>query len=119
MTPAPAGQPGAPARRRRLGVLLATGPLEDDFPTVQSLLQAALADDEDASLFLMDDGVRYACDGRLAPLLLGGVDIALCASDAEAHAIDTDAAAAAGILIGSQHDHARLLRDCDRFLSFT
>jgi hypothetical protein len=39
--------------------------------------------------------------------------------DAEERGIDCQAAAAAGVIIGSQHDHARLLRDSDHFLSFT
>ena len=137
------------APRLHLGVLLATGPGEafgaaqaqgrpspsivppspakdtdatadrDDFTCVDSALRGALAQGGDASLFLMDQGVCYAADPRLLPLIAAGVDVALCASDAEAHGLDLDLAAARGILLGSQHDHARLVRDCDRFLSFT
>jgi hypothetical protein len=121
--------------RLRLGVLLATAPGEcgtpgpctpdhaaaaaDDFALVASAVQAVRSDGGDASLFLMDRGVLYAADPRLLTLLADGVDVALCATDAEAQGLDLDACAAHGILVGSQHDHARLVRDSDRFLSFT
>jgi len=145
---APAVPIAPPARRLRVAVLLAPAPGErfepvptadpadrtalptppaclpppaahDDFACVASALRSALAGGEDASLFLMDRGVLYAGDPRLLPLIAAGVDVALCATDAEAQGLDLDAAAARGILIGSQHDHARLVRDSDRFLSFT
>ena len=67
----------------------------------------------------MDDGVGYALDPRLRAFVDSGVEVALCAMDAEARGLDCQRAAAAGILVGSQHDHARLVRDSDRFLSFT
>lgn len=79
----------------------------------------AIARGEDTALFLMSEGVRYAHDPRLQPLLRAGVDVTLCAMDAEAHGLDTAAIAALGIELGSQHDHARLVRDADRFLAWT
>jgi sulfur relay (sulfurtransferase) complex TusBCD TusD component (DsrE family) len=105
--------------KRRLGILVASGPAEGDFPLIASALDGALRDGVDAALFLMDDGVGYALDARVQPFLAAGVEVALCAMDAESRSIDCQAAAAAGVIIGSQHDHARLLRDSDRFLSFT
>jgi sulfur relay (sulfurtransferase) complex TusBCD TusD component (DsrE family) len=67
----------------------------------------------------MDDGVRYALDARLQALLSVGVELTLCATDAAARALPCDELEALGVVIGSQHDHARLVRDSDRFLSFT
>ncbi|MBL9005473.1 MAG: hypothetical protein JNJ46_14560 [Myxococcales bacterium] len=134
---APASFVPLSAPRRRLAVLLATAPGErfqplppasdppshtlfaDDFACVASALRSAVAAGDDAALFLMDHGVLYATDPRLPPLLAEGIDVALCATDAEAQGLDLMAAASHGILLGSQHDHARLVRDSDRFLSFT
>lgn len=134
---APASFAPHSAPRRRLAVLLATAPgecfqplppasdpsshtpLGDDFACVASALLSAVAAGDDATLFLMDQGVLYATDSRLLPLIAEGIDVALCATDAEAQGLDLVAAASHGILLGSQHDHARLVRDSDRFLSFT
>ena len=103
----------------RLGVLLATAPEEGDFPLVQGVVEAALSAGRDVGLFLMDDGVRYALDPRLAPLLRAGVEVTACATDAEARGLPAGVIESAGVLLGSQHDHAPLVRDSDRFLSFT
>lgn len=106
-------------RRPQLGVLVATGPGEGDFPSLESALLGAAQAGEEAALFLMDDGVFYALDPRLRRFIDAGVEVSLCAMDAEARGVDCDAAAAAGVILGGQPDHARILRDCDRFLSFT
>jgi len=106
-------------RAPRIGILVATGPDAGDFALIESAVAGGLAAGADVSIFLMDAGVGYALDRRLRPLLDSGVEVALCAMDAEARGLDCQAAAAAGVVLGSQHDHARLLRDSDRFLSFT
>jgi sulfur relay (sulfurtransferase) complex TusBCD TusD component (DsrE family) len=105
--------------RSRLGLLLATAPSEGDFPVVAAAVKQALSAGRDISLFLMDDGVAYALDPRIGPLLQAGVEVTVCAMDAEAHGLSPSAIEMAGVLLGSQHDHARILRDSDRFLSFT
>ncbi|HNN94710.1 MAG TPA: hypothetical protein PKI03_20680 [Pseudomonadota bacterium] len=91
----------------------------DDLTDVCSALLAAVERGESAALFLMSRGVHYVLDPRLLALIGAGVDVSLCAMDAETERIDTDAIAALGIQLGSQHDHARLLRDADCFLSWT
>lgn len=107
------------SRRPRLGVLVATGPDEGDFPSLESALLGAAEAGEDVALFLMDAGTRYALDPRLRRFLDAGVEVSLCAMDAELRGVDCAAAEAAGVILGGQPDHARILRDCDRFLSFT
>lgn len=109
----------SPGPRPLLGVLVAAAPAEGDFPSLESALLGALQAGEDAAIFLMDDGTLYALDPRLRPFLDAGVEITLCAMDAEARGVDCDTAAATGITLGGQPDHARILRDCERFLSFT
>lgn len=103
----------------QLGVLIATGPKEGDLPALQLLIQDALRNGHDIDLFLMDAGVRYALDANLSRWMAAGVDVTLCAHDAEAQGIDTAAVAARGVVLGSQRDHARLLRRSARFYSFT
>lgn len=105
--------------RPRIGVLVASGPAEGDLAAVESAVRGALAAGADVGLFLMDDGVGYASDARLKALIDAGAEVALCAMDAEARGVSCAEAAAAGVLIGSQYDHARLLRDSEHFLSFT
>jgi sulfur relay (sulfurtransferase) complex TusBCD TusD component (DsrE family) len=104
---------------QKLGILLASAPTDGDFPVVESGIARALEHGDDVAIFLMDAGVGYALDARLAALLAAGVEVSLCAMDAEARGIDCGRAQAAGVLLGSQHDHARLVRDSDQFLSFT
>lgn len=91
----------------------------DDFACVASALLSALDAGGDASLFLMDGGVLYALDPRTQDLIAAGVDVSLCAMDAEAHGVDPHEVTRRGIVLGSQRDHARLVRDCDPFLCFT
>lgn len=103
----------------KLGILVATAPQRGDFTLFAARIEAALRDGDDVSLFLMDDGTGYAMDARVQPLLDAGVEVAMCAMDAERRGVDCVRAAAVGIVVGSQYDHARLVRDSDHFLSFT
>lgn len=103
----------------KLGILVATSPQGGDFALLSARIEAALRDGDDVSLFLMDDGTRYALDARMRKFLDAGVEVAMCAMDAERRGVDCAQAAAAGLTVGSQYDHARLLRDSDHFLSFT
>lgn len=110
-------------QNRLVAALLATHATSptgsDDFTYMQSALLAAIDRGESAALFLMSEGVRYALDPRLPPLLDVGVAVSLCAMDAEAHGLDPETISALGIELGSQHDHARLVRDAHQFLSWT
>ena len=103
----------------KLGILVATAPQAGDLPIVLSSIARALREGDDVALFLMDDGVGYALEPRVTSFIDEGLEIALCAMDAEARGLDFRRAEAAGVIIGSQYDHGRLLRDSDRFLSFT
>jgi sulfur relay (sulfurtransferase) complex TusBCD TusD component (DsrE family) len=104
---------------KQLGILVATSPRADDFALFASHVKAALERGHEVALFLMDDGTGYALDARVIALIDAGVEVAMCAMDAERRGIDCAQAEAAGVLVGSQYDHARLVRDSDRFLSFT
>lgn len=103
----------------RLGVLIASSPDEGDAPLIASAVQAALQAGDHIELFLMADGVHYALSASIAAFIAAGADVTICAMDAEAHALDPDRITAAGVTLGSQRDHAHILRRSDRFLSFT
>jgi sulfur relay (sulfurtransferase) complex TusBCD TusD component (DsrE family) len=102
-----------------LGVLVASSPAEGDAPLIESAVHGALQSGDSIELFLMGDGVAYALTASVRDFLAAGVDVTLCAMDAEARALDLQQVAAAGVTLGSQRDHARLLLRCQRFLSFT
>lgn len=103
----------------RLGVLVATSPAEGDAPLIESAVQGALQAGDSVDLFLMGEGVHYALTPSVRAFLAAGVEVTLCAMDAEALALDLAQATAAGVTLGSQRDHAQLLWRSQRFLSFT
>lgn len=69
-----------------------------------------------ASLFLMHTGVKALADARLSSLLDDGVDVTVCAMNAEAHGF---APREGGPRFGSQYDHAALVREVRRFVALT
>lgn len=103
----------------RLGVLIASSPSEGDCPLIESAVSGALLCGDSIDLFLMGDGVHYALTSSVRTFVAAGVEVTVCAMDAEAQHLDLDQAAAAGVVLGSQRDHAHLLLRSDRFLSFT
>jgi hypothetical protein len=103
----------------RVGVLIASSPTEGDAPLIESALRTALAAGDELGVFLMGDGVHYALSPLLQSFLAAGVDVTVCAMDAEALGLDLPQVAAAGVVLGSQHDHAHLLLRSQRFLAFT
>ena len=62
----------------------------------------------------MYDGVYNVNKKEFAELAGKGVDIAICAFNAEQRKISK----VDGILFGSQYDHACIASDVDRFISF-
>ena len=65
---------------------------------------------EGDALFLMDEGVR----ADVRALTDGGVEVTLCAMDAEARGVKEDPH---GARFGSQYDHAVMIRDARRIVS--
>lgn len=102
-----------------LGVLIASAPGEGDPPLLEALCRGALLAGWQVEIFLMDDGIGYAGQPALRGLIELGVEACACAMDAEARGVSGPALEAAGVRAGSQHDHARLVRDSRRFLAFT
>ncbi|MCE8422454.1 MAG: DsrE family protein [Candidatus Methanoperedens sp.] len=98
----------------KLGILLSTTPENENTNTVISISRAARKHGHDVSIFLMYDGVYNINKKEFAGLIEIGVNITVCALNAEQRKVSK----AEGILFGSQYDHACIAEDVDRFLSF-
>jgi hypothetical protein len=70
---------------------------------------------EATQLFLMDEGVRLASDARIVALVDAGLEATVCATDAEARHVVPPA----GVRLGSQYDHATMIRDARTIIALT
>src|SRR5659263_445845 len=98
----------------KLGILLTTSPESENTNTVIEISKAAREEGHDVSIFLMYDGVYNVNLKEFVALVDKGVDITICAFNAE----QRNVAKVDGILFGSQYDHACIASDVDRFISF-
>ncbi|MSP16113.1 MAG: hypothetical protein EXR73_05780 [Myxococcales bacterium] len=101
-----------------LGLVLSTGAPADLAWTV-ALARAARRRRIDVSLFLMDRGALWTAAGAaegtsatVRTLLDDGCDVVVCATSLAS-------AAAPGVVVGGQDDHARLAERSDRVVAFT
>jgi predicted peroxiredoxin len=65
--------------RKKLGLLLSTGPEHPNLGTALGLGEAALARGADLYLYLIDDGVRALDDPRVRALPARGAKLFVCA----------------------------------------
>ena len=93
----------------RLGFVLATRD-DGDRALCVRLARAAVAAGHEVRVFLMHDGV----EGDLAALAETGADVVACGTNVVARAIRLPPSVGEG----SQLDHAQLVRECDRVVSF-
>lgn len=100
---------------KRLAVVVSTPPARGDFDRAERLARAARARGAQVALFLMDAATPWAADARTAALADDGCDVFVCGTNASAQAVT----AAHGVIVGSQDDHARLVRAADRVVAFT
>ncbi|HZX60319.1 MAG TPA: DsrE family protein [Candidatus Methylomirabilis sp.] len=108
----------------KLGILLTTSPEHQNSTTALCVGRAALELGHEVELFLMDDGVYNVLDSRdnlvagaFAALQAQGAAITLCGSTCDPRGV-TKESAVAGVVFGSQYDHAQILHRTDRFLVF-
>ena len=98
-----------------LGIVLATPPARGDFEHVEGLARAARGRGLEVGLFLMDEAVRWAGDPRLAGLLDEGCEVTACGLSLTRAALEP----LTGVVVGSQDDHAALVRRAERMVAFT
>ncbi len=98
----------------KLGILLTTSPESENTNTVIAMSRAARRQGHQVSIFLMYDGVYNVHKKEFAELSDIGVNLTVCALNAEQRSVGK----VEGILFGSQYDHACIAADADRFISF-
>jgi sulfur relay (sulfurtransferase) complex TusBCD TusD component (DsrE family) len=98
---------------RWLGIVVATPPVRGDFERAERLARAARAAGHEVSLFLMADATIWGTDPRASALVDEGCAVVVCATNLG------ERAAAAGVEVGSQDDHAAIARRADRLVAFT
>jgi hypothetical protein len=99
----------------RLAIVVSRG---DDWRDARELAIAARAAGADVALFAMDEAVPALAadgDGRGA-LIDADCDVVACATTAHGLGLS---AAAVGVVLGSQDDHAAIVHKADRVVAFT
>jgi sulfur relay (sulfurtransferase) complex TusBCD TusD component (DsrE family) len=103
-----------PPRRKKLGLLLSTGPQDPNFRHGLRLARAALRKGLAVYLYCIDEAVRGLADPELQSLKEHGLHLYACAYGAQRRDIPTsDLAIFAGLSLLSD-----LIVGTDRFLSF-
>ena len=95
---------------RRLGIVLAHGPESDEAQVALELSRAAGAAGAAAYVFAMDAGVRAA--GALVEV---AAEVVVCGTSCERLGVTVPE----GAVVGSQYDHAALVRGCERVVALT
>ena len=97
----------------RLAIVVATPPARGDCERAERLAQAARRRGLDVDVFLMADAAGFAADARAAALVEDGCEVVVCGTNFG------PGAAAPGVIVGSQDDHARMVARADRVVALT
>jgi hypothetical protein len=98
---------------RRLGIVVATPPARGDFERAEALARAARRARVEVGLFLMAEAAAWAADARASALVDEGCEVTVCGTNFG------DRPAAAGVVVGSQDDHAKLCGWAQRVVALT
>ena len=101
--------------KKKLGILLSTGPEHPNLETALGLGTAALARGADLYLYLIDDGVRALGDARLRALPGRGAKLFVCAYGCQKRRIpleDDPAISYCGLVVLTD-----LINGTDRFVA--
>ena len=101
--------------KKKLGLLLSTGPEHPNLKTAIGLGQAALDRGADLYLYLIDDGVRALADPRIRALPERGAKLFVCAYGCQKRRIpleDTAGVTYCGLVVLTD-----LLNGTDRFVA--
>lgn len=103
--------------RKKLGILLSTGPSHPSARTVAELCGAARRQDLDVYLYLIDEGVKNIHDPQYTALVGDGTKLFVCAYGCQQHQVPTEGLDSRVSLCGLVV-LANLIKGCDRFVSF-
>jgi len=101
--------------RKKLGILLSTGPEHPNLDTALGLGGAALSRGADLYLYLIDDGVRTLADPRLRALPGRGAKLFVCAYGCQKRRIplrDSDTLTYCGLVVLTD-----IINATDRFVA--
>jgi sulfur relay (sulfurtransferase) complex TusBCD TusD component (DsrE family) len=101
--------------KKKLGLLLSTGPDHANLETAVGLADAALGRGADLYLYLIDDGVRALDDPRIAALPDRGARLFVCAYGCQKRRIplrDSDSVTYCGLVVLTD-----LINGTDRFIA--
>jgi predicted peroxiredoxin len=101
--------------KKKLGILLSTGPEHPNLDTALGLGSAALSRGVDLYLYLIDDGVRALDDARLRALPAAGAKLFVCAYGCQKRRIalqDDPAISYCGLVVLTD-----LINGTDRFVA--
>jgi hypothetical protein len=102
------------ATRRKLGLLLSTGPEHPNLDTVVNLSNTALRSGDDLYLYLIDEGTRCLDTPKIQGLPGQGAKLFVCAFGAQKMGVPIDDRATfCGLVVLSD-----IISGCDRFLAF-
>jgi sulfur relay (sulfurtransferase) complex TusBCD TusD component (DsrE family) len=101
-------------KKRALGILLSTGPANENLSTAINLSAAALKSGADVYFYLIDEGVLAVDDPRFQPLRDSGLKLFACAYGAQKHGVARrdDKATYCGLVVLSN-----IVSSCDRFVA--
>ena len=103
--------------RKKLGILLSTGPSHPSSRTVAKLCSEALKQQLDVYLYLIDEGVKNVHESPYADLVGEGTKMFVCAYGCQQHHVSTEGLDTRVSLCGLVV-LANLIKGCDRFVSF-
>lgn len=101
--------------KKKLGVLLSTGPDHPNLETAVHLGEAALAQDAEFYLYLIDEGVRSLAEPRVRALARRGARLFVCAYSCQKRRLpleDTPELTYCGLVVLTD-----LLNGTDRFIA--
>jgi hypothetical protein len=101
----------------RLALIVATSPDRGDFARAERLARAARGRGLHVDLFLMAAAATWAADARAAALVEEGCEVVVCGTNFVGGGAGR--AAAPGVIVGSQDDHARIVGRADRVVALT
>ncbi len=100
--------------KQKLGILLSSPPEHKNVKTVAGLVEAALQQEVQVYLYLVDEGVKNLNQTTITPLGRKGLKVFACAYGAQRYGISVDEKAVFGGLVVLSD----LIKGCDRFISF-
>ncbi|MFQ5432435.1 MAG: hypothetical protein ACE5EN_08020 [Nitrospinota bacterium] len=100
--------------KKKLGILLFSGPQSQDVGTAVGLASAALKRGMEVEIFMMYEAVLNTVSERLKELCERGAKVTLCTHNAD----ELKAHREEGFSYGSQFDHSYIVNETDRYVAF-